>query len=442
MPDNFELDPLLDTSPRARLKRLVKRVVNTRYLFIALLIHVIALALLGGRVVFEAIQLKGDFKSDGVLVGGSPSLPTPPSIPQKQIDVTVSVQPLDKRATETIATQKSSATFNVRPLDIPVVVTEQVSIKTDKAETAKHEGLEKMDIARLQQIRKFHRAGVTGENNKPGATNKGKKTVAKFKCYVAQYQGGDWNCNLGRVADGRWYGNCIYNLMTQIERWTQGRIKPELKPEALKLSSREWLDNIKPPFIFMTGHNDFIFIPAEVENLRQYLMLGGMLWVDNSLPGRRSLFDMALRREMKKVLPEREFEPIPNSHPVFNSYFNFTEPPTGMNFYKEPVEVIKIEGVEAVVYTLNAYSDLWETGLTPKDEIDSGSDWIPSEKQHINRLGPHYPGNTKYNMYRYQFYRNVNLPSIISSYRFGINIVVYLLTRFQDNFLTLPQGDK
>ncbi len=449
-------DPLLDPSPRARLKRWAMRVVNTRYLFIAFLLHLIGLFLFGGHIVFESLDLKGIFQSEGdVLVAmpqGAPS-PPPPTIaePEHRVEVKVAADP--SKTVNRIATAKLAPDFNVPPPDLPMIVADNMAVRTEQNI---HDIIQKTDLTRLQGMRTFHEAGVTGERGRAGASGSGRQTVAKFTCYVAQYAGGDWNCNFGVLADGRWYGNCLYNLMTQIERWSQGRVKANLLPEALNLASREWIDKVKPPFIFITGHKDFHFTDPEAKNLREYLMLGGALWIDNACPGRRSLFDIAIRREMKKVLPDRDFETIDARHPVFNNYFNFKAPPLGMNFYREPVEAIRVGREIAVFYTLNAYSDLWEAALTPKDEVDLGMDWSPGRQVNFPRWGPHYkysptehngaiytPGSASSTemQNQYEFFRNVNRQSIIASYQFGINTVIYLLTRYQDTFLTLPHGD-
>ena len=426
---DYDLDPIFDTSPRARMVRLARRVINSRYLFIALIIHVIALAIFGGKVVFEAINAKGLFESEGeIFVAGPPGGPPPPPPPASEQTIDIKVQKPTKIVTQ-ISTPKVSTEFNLPPPQLPVIMNDALDIKVD--ENAK-ERLAKAEAARWGQMKGFHEAGVTGAGGKGGASGKGRQTVAKFTCYVVQYQGGDWDSNFGQTDGTRWYGNCVYNLMLQIGRWTQGRVKANLVPQALKLSASEWLEKYKPPFVFMTGHKDFRLSEKEVENLRQYLMLGGALWVDNSLPGRRSRFDLALRREMKRVLPDRDFEPIASTHPLFFSYFQFGAPPPGMNFYNEPVEVVKIGGEVAVIYTLNAYSDLWETGLTEKDEVDMGRDWSAKNQSWYMREGPHFR-NT-------MFFRNNTKDGIVNAYKFGINITVYLLTRFQDKFMTLPKG--
>lgn len=452
MPGNYDFDPLFDMSFQARLKRFAMRVINTQYLFIALLIHIVILGIFGGKIVFEAIQARGVFDNEGKILIVTPSRPPQPppsgaSQQEKTLKVKVAVKPTDRTMTP-ISSQKLSVEFPVPP-PISLVVPDAIESKTDENVSPTIDGGE---VARWSQVQKFWQGGIVGVDGKPGASGHGKQTVAKFTAYVAQYAGGDWDCNFGKLAEDAWYGNCVSNLMLQIDRWTHGRVKAEIKPEALKLSSREWIDKVKPPFIFITGHQDFILTDAEVQNLREYLMLGGALWVDNSLSGKGSRFDIALRREMKRVLPERDFETIDNNHPVFKTYFNFPGPPQGMNFYKEPVEVVKIGGEVAVFYTLNAYSDLWETGLTSKDEPNLEVDWSPSLKAYISRWGPHYNyvyGREEYlfaQQYNYNylfnnayhFFRNVDRESIVTAYRFGINVVVYLVTRFQERFMMLP----
>jgi hypothetical protein len=104
------------------------------------------------------------------------------------------------------------------------------------------------------------------------------------------------------------------------------------------------------------------------------------------------------------------------------------------------VEVIRVGGgggEVAVLYTLNAYSDLWETGLTEKDVIDTQADWSPELHGYVRRIGPHL---ADWSWQTGIFYRNINQQSILNAYHFGINIVYYLLTRFQDRFARLPRG--
>jgi hypothetical protein len=439
---------LFDLSAEARLKRFARNIINTRYFFVAFLFHVMLLALFGAKVIFEKIEPKGLFvttdtpiapNSQGKSIQPLPdtAIPKPPDEKEvkQRIDGAAAPRVMERSATR-IATNKVNPNFPIPDVVLPDAM-QGISIQSVDGLEAKIAGQE---LDRLKGIAGFQRGGIRDGNGNPGIGGDGTKITANFTCYVGKYAGADWNCNFGFIADKRWYSNCIYNLMLQISRWTQGRVKATLKPEALELASKEWLEKVKPPFIFITGHEDFVLDEAEVENLQQYLMLGGALWVDSSLPGRRSRFDVALRREMKKVLPDRDFETLPGNHPLYKSYYEFTGPPAAMNFYKEPVEVIKVGaggGDVAVIYTLNAYSDLWETGLTEKDKIDKTSEWSPERQGPVWRTGPHY-GAIFGNWQSEIFYRNVNETSIVSSYKFGINIVFYLLNRYKDKLRALP----
>jgi hypothetical protein len=68
----------------------------------------------------------------------------------------------------------------------------------------------------------------------------------------------------------------------------------------------------------MTGHGNVVFSQDEARNLRKYLIGGGFLHIDDNYG-----LDKFIRREMKKVFPELQFELIPNNHPIYHQKFNF-----------------------------------------------------------------------------------------------------------------------
>ncbi len=249
-----------------------------------------------------------------------------------------------------------------------------------------------------------------------GVSGSGRATRARFACYWAIYKGGDWNCN----------PTALPNLATQVARWSRDRIQQKAEPQPIVVSSKD-LFTIKPPFIFITGHKDFTFTEEEIENLRQYLHAGGAIWADNDLPGHRSRFDIAFRREMKRVFTDRDFEKLPEDHPIMASFFPLRKLPSGMNFYQEPVEVLRlIAGEIAVVYTLNAYGDFWESALDENDKIDRQL-YRTSVQGGYHKWGPHFGS-----YYSSTHYRNVTDESVVNAYKLGINIVVHLLNRYDD----------
>ena len=73
------------------------------------------------------------------------------------------------------------------------------------------------------------------------------------------------------------------------------------------------------PFLYMTGHDEFTWSPAQVALIRQYLTNGGFMLAD-ACCGRQK-FDLAFRREMGKVLQGMNDAPhlavLAPNHPLY-----------------------------------------------------------------------------------------------------------------------------
>jgi hypothetical protein len=72
------------------------------------------------------------------------------------------------------------------------------------------------------------------------------------------------------------------------------------------------------PFIHMTGHGNVVFSSAERENLRNYLMAGGFLHIDDNYG-----MDEFIRPEIKKIYPNNELVELPFDHPIFHQTYDF-----------------------------------------------------------------------------------------------------------------------
>ena len=70
------------------------------------------------------------------------------------------------------------------------------------------------------------------------------------------------------------------------------------------------------PMLHMTGHGNVVFSKAECENLRNYLLAGGFLHIDDNYG-----MDEFIRLELKKVFPNNKLIEIPSDHPIFNQKF-------------------------------------------------------------------------------------------------------------------------
>ena len=72
------------------------------------------------------------------------------------------------------------------------------------------------------------------------------------------------------------------------------------------------------PMIHMTGHGNVVFSPAEAENLRNYMLAGGFLHIDDNYG-----MDEFIRVEIKKVFPNNTLVELPFDHPIFHQKFDF-----------------------------------------------------------------------------------------------------------------------
>lgn len=72
------------------------------------------------------------------------------------------------------------------------------------------------------------------------------------------------------------------------------------------------------PYVHLTGHGNVVFSEQEIANLRNYLIAGGFLHIDDNYGLRKFI-----EPQMKKVFPELEFVEIPFSHPIYNQKFSF-----------------------------------------------------------------------------------------------------------------------
>lgn len=116
---------------------------------------------------------------------------------------------------------------------------------------------------------------------------------------------------------GDWYSNptALTNLITFCNTNINTTIKPDYK--TVETGSVELYQY---PFIHMTGHGNVYFSDEEAENLRNYLQSGGFLHIDDNYG-----MDTYVRKELLKVFPNQELMELPNTHPIFNSAYSFTQ---------------------------------------------------------------------------------------------------------------------
>jgi len=72
------------------------------------------------------------------------------------------------------------------------------------------------------------------------------------------------------------------------------------------------------PWVHMTGHGNVVFSALEAENLRNYLLGGGFLHIDDNYG-----MDPYVRVALEQVFPDQALVEIPYNHPIYHQAFDF-----------------------------------------------------------------------------------------------------------------------
>lgn len=116
---------------------------------------------------------------------------------------------------------------------------------------------------------------------------------------------------------GDWYAN--KTSLPNLARFCNENIKTKIDEQdaVVEIGSPELFDY---SWVYMTGHGNVVFSGQEAQNLRNYLVSGGFLHIDDNYG-----LDQYVRLEMKKVFPELEFIELPHDHEIYNQKYKFPE---------------------------------------------------------------------------------------------------------------------
>lgn len=187
----------------------------------------------------------------------------------------------------------------------------------------------------------------------------GQPTIARL-----QYEGG-----------GDWYANpsSIPNLLRAIRERTT--LKVADRERVVTLASEQlWSE----PYLYMTGHGNVHFSESDLERLRAWLNQGGFLHVDDNYG-----MDQSIRRELARLLPDRELVDVPVEHPIYHLVYDF---PKGIPKVHEhdgkPAQGLGlfIDGRLAVYYS-------YETDLGDGWEDPEVHDDPPDKRESALRMG-------------------------------------------------------
>ncbi len=125
----------------------------------------------------------------------------------------------------------------------------------------------------------------------------------------------------GSPSAGEWitdFPDSDLNLSFRVQQMTSIKVDPDGR--VLRLTDPELL---RYPFIYMVEPGALLLRDEEVPILREYLLNGGFLMVDDFW-GEWQWEGMA--SQLKRVFPDRDFVDLPMDHPIFHCVFDLQGP--------------------------------------------------------------------------------------------------------------------
>ncbi|MDB4881760.1 MAG: hypothetical protein JWL95_526 [Gemmatimonadetes bacterium] len=203
--------------------------------------------------------------------------------------------------------------------------------------------------------------------------------MSEFVFCTGRYESGDWDSAPSLPA----------NLIDSVARYTQIAVAPT--GVVVALSSERILDY---PLVYLTGHLPFRLTEAERRNARRLVDRGGMLFIDDHNHDVGGIFHKTALEEIA-----RSFGPVielSNRDPLYSAFFHFEDGPPatshelngwGDNLVHGNLKAVMRGDRIAVLYSNKDYSSEWN----------------------------YHPDNKRF--------------ASTDNTRFGVNIIVYALTR-------------
>ncbi|MDR6301657.1 DUF4159 domain-containing protein [Mesonia maritima] len=114
---------------------------------------------------------------------------------------------------------------------------------------------------------------------------------------------------------GDWYSNptALPNLI----KFCNQNIKTNIKTEPATVEPDD-TNLFSYPFIHMTGHGNVFFTEEEASQLRNYLISGGFLHIDDNY----GMSDY-VKKEIEKIFPNLDLKELGANHPIFSTAYEF-----------------------------------------------------------------------------------------------------------------------
>ncbi len=167
------------------------------------------------------------------------------------------------------------------------------------------------------------------------------------------YDSGDWDVDVRMPS----------NVLNSLIEYTTLRVDPAER--VIALSDPKMLE---APFCYLAGHKLVQFTLAERKNFERYVRGGGFVFVDDCNHDIDGLFAKSFEAELARMFGPKALQKIPNTHPVYSSFFKFDGPPNtgnelngwGDDLVHDYLKAIEMNGRVRVLYSNKDYGCEWD----------------------------------------------------------------------------------
>lgn len=163
---------------------------------------------------------------------------------------------------------------------------------------------------------------------------------------------------LPRGLDKAPYPSALRSLMSQIV------VRTSIDAALDKVDVRIESDNFfRYPFLYLAGRDAYDDLnEEEIRRLRALLDAGGMLFADDASGIADSAFDNWFRRQMEKVYPKNNLEPLYLDHTLFRTFY-LLDRIGGRVLVKDSLDGITTGDLTPVIYSVNDFGGAWAADL-------------------------------------------------------------------------------
>lgn len=169
-----------------------------------------------------------------------------------------------------------------------------------------------------------------------------------------KYDSGDWDVDARMPS----------NIITALIDYTNLRVDP--KEHVVELADPAML---AAPFCYLAGHKLVEFNPEERRNFERYVRHGGFVFVDDCNHDIDGLFATSFEAQMASIFGRSALRKLPDSHPLYSSFFKFPEGPPATSFelngwgddlVHDYLKGINIDARLGVLYSNKDYGCEWD----------------------------------------------------------------------------------